>query len=578
MPLRVWRIAIASAVVTLLAAAGCSSDEGGGGEQADAGPGVDGGDGGDDGALFDPDHLLEVEIEMASGDWEALRGQTRSVLDVLGGDCLAEPFESPFTWFRADLTVDGEEYPQVGLRKKGFLGSLSEEKPSLKVKLDEYVPGQEIRGLDKLTFNNSQQDPSYLRQCLAYDLFRAAGVAAPRCNFARVTLNGDDLGLFVHVESLDKEFLEENFDDPSGKLYEGTLSDFRPAFDGTFELKTNDVEDDRAEIDGLIDALDQPDDSALLTRLEPLVDLDSFNTFWAMEVLTRHWDGYASNTNNFYLYVDPATGRFQFIPWGVDGAFGPNPLLPDGSSPPISVFATGVLARRLYLHPQGQADYLARLRSLLDSVWDEEELSASIDRYQEVIWPVVGGSAHTAEVDEVRSAIESQRGLIEDELDGGPVEWSDPLRDPICLATIGQVDVAFDTTWGTVGADNPFATGTGTWSVRAGGDELSETDVGATAGDDPDAPRALLSAFASLEDGTYAVVFLQVEPSRYRTGTQAIDWAGLFGGVFIWDPGTLQITLVGVLGEGTVRIDEAGSASGAPVSGRITADLVDTPF
>ncbi len=564
-------------IAAALAGGACSSDDGGGGEDADAGPDAGGG-GGDDAELFARDHLLEVAIEMPAADWDALRAQTRSLFDILGGDCLADPFESPFTYFRADITVDGAPYPQVGLRKKGFLGSLSEEKPSLKVKLDEYVPGQEIRGLDKLTFNNSQQDPSYLRQCLAYDLFRDAGVPAPRCNFAHLTLNGDDLGLFVHVESLDKEFLEKNFDDPSGKMYEGTLSDFRPEFDGTFDLKTDDVVDDRSEIDGLVDALAEPDDSALLTRLEPLVDLDAFDTFWAMEVLTRHWDGYASNTNNFYLYVDPDTGRFQFIPWGVDGAFGPNPLLPDGTAPPISVFATGVLARRLYLHPQGQADYVDRLRSLLDSVWDEEAILASLERYDEVIRPVVGGAAHTTAVDQVKSAIESQRGAIEAELAGGAPEWTAPLRDPLCLEVIGQVDVSFDTTWGTGGAANPFATGTGTWAVSADGDQLNETDVGATAGDDPNAPRALLQTFAALDDGTFAVVFLQVEPSRFHTGTQELDFAGLFGGVFIYDPATLQLTLVGVLGEGTVALDEAGGASGDPVSGRITADLVAMPF
>ena len=556
--------------------AACSGDEGGGGE-ADAGPGADGGSGDDD-ALFAPDHLLEVEIEIAEADWDALRTESRSVLDIFGGDCLAQPFESPFTYYRADVTVDGVSYAQVGLRKKGFLGSLSEEKPSLKVKLDEFVPGQEIAGLDKLTFNNSQQDASYLRQCLAYDLFRDAGVPAPRCNFAHLTLNGDDFGLFVHVESLDKEFLEKNFEDPSGKMYEGTLSDFRPEFEGTFDLKTNQVEDDRGEIDALVDVLAAPGDSALLERLDPLVDLDAFNTFWAMEVLTRHWDGYSSNTNNFYLYADPTSGRFQFIPWGVDGAFGPNPLLPDGSGPLMSVFATGVLARRLYLHPQGQADYVARLRELLDSVWNEEELLATVERYDQVIWPVVGGSSHTAEVDQVKSAIESQRQAIESELEGGPPEWTQPLRDALCLDVIGQVDVSFDTTWGTQGAANPFATGTGTWTVRHQGDDLIDTDVGATAGDDPDAPRELISTVASLADGTLAVVYLQIEPSRYHTGTQEIDWGGLFGGLFLYDPASLQLTFVAPLGEGTLRLDEAGASSGAPVSGRITADLVTFPL
>ncbi len=572
MPHRVWSFAISA-----LFLAACSSDEGGGGSDGDDGP--DAGPGAvDDSALFDRDHLVEVEIEMDAADWDALRAETRSLLDILGGDCLAQPFESPFTYYRADLTVDGDSYPQVGVRKKGFLGSLSETKPSLKVKLDEYVDGQEILGLDKLTFNNSQQDGSYLHQCLAYDLFRSAGVPASRCNFAHVTVNGDDLGLFVHVESLDKEFLEKNFDDPEGKFYEGTLSDFRPEFTGTFDLKTEDVTDDRSHIDALTDALADPDDSGLIERLEPLVDLDAYYTFWAMEVLTRHWDGYASNTNNFYLYDDPDSGRFQFVPWGVDGTFTANPLLPNGESPPVSVFATGVLARRLYMHPDGQADYVARLESLLTSVWDEDEIIASLERYDDVIWPLVGGAEHTTATDELKSTIRGQRAAIEGELAGGPPEWTAELRDPLCLAKIGTVDVSFDTTWGTQGAANPFATGTGVWSVRASGDDLVDTDVGATAGDDPNAPKVLVSTIASLDDGTLGVVFVQIEPSLFETGTLEVDWGNVFGALYRYDPATLQLTLIGALGLGSVQLDEAGHAGGAPVSGRITADLVAMPF
>ena len=45
----------------------------------------------DDDPLFGMGHVLEVDIEMAPGDWDALRRQTRSVLDILYGDCLAWP-------------------------------------------------------------------------------------------------------------------------------------------------------------------------------------------------------------------------------------------------------------------------------------------------------------------------------------------------------------------------------------------------------------------------------------------------------------------------------------------------------
>ena len=77
------------------------------------------------------------------------------------------------------MTVDGRLLPNVAVRKKGFFGSLSETRPSLKVKFDEYVGGQQLNSLDRLTLNNNLQDPSELKQCLTYFLMRKAGVPAP---------------------------------------------------------------------------------------------------------------------------------------------------------------------------------------------------------------------------------------------------------------------------------------------------------------------------------------------------------------------------------------------------------------
>ena len=84
-----------------------------------------------------------------------------------------------------------------------------------------------MSGLTRFTLNNAKQDPSYVNQCIGYDLFRAAGVPAPRCNFANVTVNGENLGLYVHVESVKKPYLRQYFASDEGNLYEGTLSDFR---------------------------------------------------------------------------------------------------------------------------------------------------------------------------------------------------------------------------------------------------------------------------------------------------------------------------------------------------------------
>ena len=72
---------------------------------------------------FTLDRVLDVSIEIAPEDWDRLRGQTRTLADILvGADCLDSPADDIFTWFEATVTVDGEIHTRVGIRKKGFLG------------------------------------------------------------------------------------------------------------------------------------------------------------------------------------------------------------------------------------------------------------------------------------------------------------------------------------------------------------------------------------------------------------------------------------------------------------------------
>ena len=111
-------------------------------------------------AMFDPNRLLNIEVTIPPEDWNALRFQTRTFYDLFGPGCMQGPFESPFTYFKADVRIDGVLVEDVGLRKKGFLGSMTPDRPSLKVKFAEYVDNPEFEGMKRLTLNNSRQDPS----------------------------------------------------------------------------------------------------------------------------------------------------------------------------------------------------------------------------------------------------------------------------------------------------------------------------------------------------------------------------------------------------------------------------------
>ena len=42
----------------------------------------------------------------------------------------------------------------------------------------------------------------------------------------------------------------------------------------------------------------------------------------AAEMIIGHWDGYAFNKNNYYLYQQPSSGKFVFIEYDMDNTFG----------------------------------------------------------------------------------------------------------------------------------------------------------------------------------------------------------------------------------------------------------------
>jgi hypothetical protein len=235
--------------------------------------------------MYDRDRVLEVHVEMDPADFEMLRNETRTWEDFLGFDnCGEEPWPNPFNWYEANVTIDGQTIDTVGIRKKGFIGSLSVEKPSFKVDLDQYLAGQELNGVARFTFNNSKQDASFARTCLSYDFFRRAGIPAPRCNFAHIVVNDEDLGVYVNVETIKEPFLARNFPTATGKLWEGTGSDFWPGlWSGTFEAETDAAEEDRTQLDATATALSTLSSDALLDALEPLVDIDQVIHYWAAE-------------------------------------------------------------------------------------------------------------------------------------------------------------------------------------------------------------------------------------------------------------------------------------------------------
>jgi hypothetical protein len=537
--------------------------------------------------FFDPTRIIEVEIVIDPFDWDALRSQTRTWWDAVAvprRQCLSQPFPSPFVDYPGTVTVDGVRRENVGVRKKGFLGSLDAERPALRLKFDYSDPNQSLYGLTRLSLSNSVQDPSYVRQCLAYRVFEAAGVPAPRCNFAHIRVNGRDLGLYVNVEAIDKSFLRRYFDDESGDLWEGEYSDFRHDWVGTFEKKTNEPPDgdqrkaDRSALAAVADAASEnTPDWMIADRLSRLIELDEFLSYWAAEVVLEHWDGYANNNSNFFVYQNPETERFTFIPWGTDQITVPDPFAP--IKPPPSVYATGILCRRLYRAIETRDLYLDRLRFVLDNAFKETELLAEIDRMETLITPAIvssgGNAALLAEaVEGVREFVRTRRQIILEDLAQGPHRWEIPLRASPCVDLVGNLEGAFGTSFGT---EHTPARETGSSNVRGAlfGQQIYSVWGGATAGYDPNAPTEpwiIIHVFVCANDGTDYLIWFGIDPEHFAP-VDALDDDYVWGWMGNWNPATQRWTDIGSI-LGSFTLDQAAAQLGAPVSGRFSGIVV----
>ena len=56
--------------------------------------------------------------------------------------------------------------------------------------------------------------------------------------------------------------------------------------------------------------------------IQEVFDVDLYLKTLVYEILIGHWDGYAGNKNNYYLYQRPSDGKFVFIEYDMDNTFG----------------------------------------------------------------------------------------------------------------------------------------------------------------------------------------------------------------------------------------------------------------
>ncbi len=248
-------------------------------------------------------------------------------------------FGFEYVYVKAAFECDGQKLADVAIRFKGnssYENYRQSLKRPIKIDFNRFVPSQKFHGLETLNLGNNAFDPSQLREALSYEVYRRAGVPAPRTAFAHVYLTIDGqyenqyVGLYTIIEEIDdKEFLKTHFNNASGIVVkpEGIrglpyMGENWQAYAQRYHPKTS--ENDPAAAQRFIDFIklvNYADDATFNARISQYLNIDNFVRYLAATVLIANLDSPLVTNHNFYLYQNPGDQKVWMLPWDMNLSF-----------------------------------------------------------------------------------------------------------------------------------------------------------------------------------------------------------------------------------------------------------------
>ena len=269
--------------------------------------------------FFDDSTVKQISLSVAPADWATL----------------LQNYEAD-TYYRAVFTWNGNTV-SAGIRQHGH-ASRSPIKPNLDVNFAHYTKDQTFLGLPFIILKANNEDASNLAEWISMKFFRMMGFPAPREAPAQLSINGEYFGFYMIVEHEDETFVQRNFGESGGYLYEfeengsyefDNLGTDPSAYGPLLSLKTDQAAPDLQTFCNLVQVINQPSsatftDADFIAALSQYIDPKSFLTYAAAENVFAEADGLVGGIvgmNNFDLYQFQGTTLYQLIPWDTELAF-----------------------------------------------------------------------------------------------------------------------------------------------------------------------------------------------------------------------------------------------------------------
>jgi len=237
-------------------------------------------------------------------------------------------------WAPCTLKFEGKTWFHVGVRFKGN-STLSDSwrrgtlKLPMRFDFDEFedkypeIDDQRFFGFKKLGMASNAKDNSYIREKVAADIFREAGVPAAKTAFYRLFIDFGQgskyIGLYTMVEIPDKPMLNRIFKNSKGNLYkpDGTGASFSRYDQASFKKYNNEKTADWSDVKSLYDALHAGKNNSANWRaaLEKTFNVQGFLKYLAINAVIQNWDQYGMAPHNYFLYTNKEDGKVNWVLW-----------------------------------------------------------------------------------------------------------------------------------------------------------------------------------------------------------------------------------------------------------------------
>ena len=146
--------------------------------------------------FYDVSAIQKIEVYFASTNWDFQMDTAKAGTD---------------DYILADwVKINGLQFDSVGVKYKGNSSYDSTYiKNPLHIELD-FVNDQSYNNVTDIKLGNGYADPSIIREVLSYNILDQY-MDCPQSNFAQLYINGNYIGLYSNVESINKDFCASHY-------------------------------------------------------------------------------------------------------------------------------------------------------------------------------------------------------------------------------------------------------------------------------------------------------------------------------------------------------------------------------